>query len=337
MFEPLLEALGAVGYALDTPGAYLRGLLAGDLGQRRSGREMLEKWGIIDPNQAGFDPGDVAGFGAEVLLDPFTWLGGGLLKGASVLSKGAKSAKAASGIEAGLATNEALAQALLGAKIPTGGFRTATQVVESGAGTKTKLMESLAKHFSSGSSPISEMYAGTFAPLSPGIIGKYPRVPFTETGSFIRGFYSPMEPATRTTGKFYKPPTYFSLIHGAEEYTGLEETLRAIDNIKGGQGAAGWFGKYRIDFMQLANRKEDLAADVLSTDVARYWEQLPKNVQKFWEYMVRFVPDENLFEATRRTTTLARQHYLDSLYATKTGMYPKGSVLGTYIKPEHMQ
>lgn len=111
----LRSALGGVQYvgeALDKPGAALRGLLAtgdpaqllhavpfsGALGlapkKKISGRELLRKGGIVRRNRPGLDWGDVAGFGAEVALDPL-WLVAGLplVKGAA--KGGATAAKAA--------------------------------------------------------------------------------------------------------------------------------------------------------------------------------------------------------------------------------------------------
>ena len=87
----LLDALQFAGNVLDTPGSIARGLLAGDPSramhgildpsQRVSGRDMLESWGALAPNQEGLDLGDALGFGAEMLTDPLNWLGGvGALK-----------------------------------------------------------------------------------------------------------------------------------------------------------------------------------------------------------------------------------------------------------------
>jgi len=72
-----LNLLAKLGYALDTPGAYLRGLLAGKPGERVSGREMLEEWGLLSANQPGLDVGDVAGLAAEIVLDPLNLLSAG--------------------------------------------------------------------------------------------------------------------------------------------------------------------------------------------------------------------------------------------------------------------
>jgi hypothetical protein len=107
--NPLLEALGWVGNVLDTPGSVVRGMLAGDpsraMGgvfdpeQRVGGREMLETWGALDPNEEGLDWGDAAGFGADVLLDPLSLLGAGA--GAKLATKGAKRAATGLADEAG--------------------------------------------------------------------------------------------------------------------------------------------------------------------------------------------------------------------------------------------
>jgi len=107
----VLSGLTTVGHILDTPGSIVRGLLAGEPGrafggilepsERVYGREMLENWGMLGPNKRGLDVGDVAGFGAEVVLDPLFW-SSGLLKGA--LSKSGMLAR-----KAGLLKNLRLA------------------------------------------------------------------------------------------------------------------------------------------------------------------------------------------------------------------------------------
>src|SRR5690606_29549719 len=47
LLQAILSGVGAVGETLDAPGAYLRGALSGRLGERASGREMLESWGAL--------------------------------------------------------------------------------------------------------------------------------------------------------------------------------------------------------------------------------------------------------------------------------------------------
>ena len=64
----LMDVIGGIGYALDTPGAYTRGLLAGKPGQRVSGRELVEP--VFGENKEGFDAGDIPGFLADILVDP---------------------------------------------------------------------------------------------------------------------------------------------------------------------------------------------------------------------------------------------------------------------------
>jgi hypothetical protein len=96
MGRALLGGVAAVGNVLDTPGAFLRTALAGqnpfpgvfDTDQRVSGRDLLEKAGILNANTPGLDWGDAAGFGAEVLLDPLTLLAGPV-KGMSAAGKAA--------------------------------------------------------------------------------------------------------------------------------------------------------------------------------------------------------------------------------------------------------
>jgi len=63
---------------LDTPGAFTRTLLAGDnpfpaifdTEKRVSGRQLLERHGILDPNTEGLDFGDVLGYATEIGTDP---------------------------------------------------------------------------------------------------------------------------------------------------------------------------------------------------------------------------------------------------------------------------
>lgn len=82
-----------LGETLDKPGRAVRGLLGGktselmnlipfsdtfgltDPSQQVTGRDLLEDSGLLEKNQEGLDFGDVAGFGAEVLLDPLTYVG----------------------------------------------------------------------------------------------------------------------------------------------------------------------------------------------------------------------------------------------------------------------
>ena len=90
------DVIGELAYILDTPGALMRGGLAGRLGERASGRDMLEAWGVLGANQEGLDFGDVAGFGADLLADPLNLLGGlGMARKAMQVSK-VKSANRAS-------------------------------------------------------------------------------------------------------------------------------------------------------------------------------------------------------------------------------------------------
>lgn len=93
----LLDAMGWVGETLGKPGRAVRGVLGGQglsaLGNLVpfsdtvgltnpendvSGRDLLQKWGMVgqDDDRLGLD--DAAGFGVEALLDPTTFLGGGL-------------------------------------------------------------------------------------------------------------------------------------------------------------------------------------------------------------------------------------------------------------------
>lgn len=119
-----------VGETLDKPGRAVRGLLGGkpgelanlipfsdtmgltDPSQSVSGRDLLEQAGLVGANQVGsLDVGDVAGFGAEVLLDPTTYL----TFGASAVGKAGKVAKAAGISAKGAARYKTLGQHLAGA------------------------------------------------------------------------------------------------------------------------------------------------------------------------------------------------------------------------------
>jgi hypothetical protein len=104
----LSRTLGGLSYiaeTLDKPGAAARGLLAGQPGQllnlipfsdalgitdpqdRVYGRDLLEKAGLLGPNTEGFDWGDVAGLGVEILTDPLNMLVG---PGKAVTQQGLK-------------------------------------------------------------------------------------------------------------------------------------------------------------------------------------------------------------------------------------------------------
>lgn len=109
-----MGGLAWLGETLDKPGRAIRGTLSGLSGgdwgggllnllpfsdtlgftppeEQVGGRDLLETLGVLDPNTEGLDAGDVAGFGAEVLLDPLTYLslGGSAVSKAGKLAKGA--------------------------------------------------------------------------------------------------------------------------------------------------------------------------------------------------------------------------------------------------------
>lgn len=120
--ESLLASLGhstmsglqTAAHVLDTPGHVVRSLLAGrnplpgitDPEQRTTGRDLLERWGVLAPNKPGFDAGDVAGFAADIALDPLTYAGG-----IGLVGKAGKVAKAA-GLAKGLKRTEMLTSTL---------------------------------------------------------------------------------------------------------------------------------------------------------------------------------------------------------------------------------
>lgn len=106
LFDALLSAAEAAGNVVDTPGAAIRSALVGEnpieaifnTKKRKSGRELLEHYGLVRPNDEGLDAGDIAGFLAESLLDPLNLIGGGvtakLAKGLSRAKKTNKAIKA---------------------------------------------------------------------------------------------------------------------------------------------------------------------------------------------------------------------------------------------------
>lgn len=98
------SGLSAVGYLLDTPGALVRGILAGQplsvfgtSEDRVTGRELLRQYGLAgeQDNWANFS----GGLGAEILLDPLTYASFGLT---ALLGTGAKTAAAKAATRAGL-------------------------------------------------------------------------------------------------------------------------------------------------------------------------------------------------------------------------------------------
>jgi hypothetical protein len=108
-----LSGLNWVGESLDKPGRAVRGVLGGEFNEifdiipfsdtlglttptdDVSGRDLLEKYGVLGENAPGLDLGDVAGFAVEVATDPFSWMSFGGSKAASqVLKSGGKAEKA---------------------------------------------------------------------------------------------------------------------------------------------------------------------------------------------------------------------------------------------------
>jgi hypothetical protein len=101
----MLSGLQWTAESLDKPGRAIRGLLDGrpsellnlipfsdtmgltDPTQSTSGRDLLEHYGMLAPNQEGFDTGDLAGFGVELATDPLTFVGGFLGRAAGMPGK----------------------------------------------------------------------------------------------------------------------------------------------------------------------------------------------------------------------------------------------------------
>lgn len=107
-----LSGLQWVGESLDKPGRAVRGVLGGEFNEifdiipfsdtlglttpedDVSGRDLLEKAGVLAGNKPGLDMGDVAGFGVEVVTDPFSWMSLGGAKAASLVAGAPDAAKA---------------------------------------------------------------------------------------------------------------------------------------------------------------------------------------------------------------------------------------------------
>lgn len=101
------SGLGTLGWLLDFPGSFVRGILAGKplsfLGssdERVDGRELLRQYGLVGKDNTWGSFG--AGLAAEVLLDPTTYLSFGL---SSLLGKGARTATGRAAQKAGLMTD----------------------------------------------------------------------------------------------------------------------------------------------------------------------------------------------------------------------------------------
>jgi hypothetical protein len=104
------SGLAAAGYILDTPGALVRGLLAGDplsvfgtSEDRVTGRELLRQYGAIGEEDTWGNFG--GGLAAEVLLDPLTY---GTLGISTLFGQGAKTAAGKAAQASGLLRNAAL-------------------------------------------------------------------------------------------------------------------------------------------------------------------------------------------------------------------------------------
>lgn len=78
----LMDILSGGMNLLDLPSSMIRDVAGGanpfdqlmspfSYENRLGGRDVLERWGVLDQNQEGFDFGDVAGFAADVVMDPF--------------------------------------------------------------------------------------------------------------------------------------------------------------------------------------------------------------------------------------------------------------------------
>ena len=86
------QAVSSLLDAIDTPRAYLQGMLAGRPGERVSGEELLNTYGLLpDKNALGGWGRSLAGFATEAVGDPLNLL----TFGSSALTKAGRTAKAA--------------------------------------------------------------------------------------------------------------------------------------------------------------------------------------------------------------------------------------------------
>lgn len=221
-----LGGLAAVGTVLDTPGAFVRTALAGenpfagifDPSQRVGGRELLEGWGVLDANTDGFDGGDVAGFAADVLLDPTTYL----TLGMGALNKAGKASLA--GIE--------------GAKVFPRAVRGAGEVLETG------VRQQLAKEGMGGVARLSVPFTDIGVDLSTPALGRamdftgeairYGELPFTNfspgraaAAMFSKGvkntYTKPAQIAAQAMTEAERLAGEEALGEGLQAYRGLEE------------------------------------------------------------------------------------------------------------------
>ncbi len=151
----MLDALSGVGYALDTPGAYLRGALSGRPGERASGREMLQNWGVAGENQPGLDLGDVGGFAAEMVLDPLSLAAPalGAIKG---IGAGTRAARAVAGLGEASPLARRLGELKAGVETPLDAVRHAYRQGES-ANPLTRAMAGFAGEESGALRPFMEI------------------------------------------------------------------------------------------------------------------------------------------------------------------------------------
>jgi hypothetical protein len=150
---PLTAATWALD-VLDTPRNLVAGMLTGELGvfkglipgaesvfglevPKISGREVLEDYGFLSKNKKGFDSGDVAGFGADVLLDPLTYLGVGLL------TKAGKTTRVAQSNLATIRTLRSATERIKNLKMP---FEAKTQLLRGLADEMDQAKNIFAKH-----------------------------------------------------------------------------------------------------------------------------------------------------------------------------------------------
>ncbi len=113
--------------------------------QEISGRDLLQKWGVLNENTPGFDMGDVAGFGLDIATDPLTYLGGFFGKALTAAGKEAQLAgKLTPGVAARIRAGEA---GLMEAGIPFGKklFGIEPKVIGAGSERAAKIAETVGK------------------------------------------------------------------------------------------------------------------------------------------------------------------------------------------------
>lgn len=257
------SALGLIGNVLDTPGAFVRNILAGenplpgilDPEQRVSGRDLLERHGILGENYEGFDMGDVAGFGAEIATDPLTLVGGGITKSGGIAKQLGKFPKR-SLFDAGtgvmtlgkrMARRGTLASVLEGADDAT--MKLASQLAEKRGGTLADFLDEPMQRSLGVGLPFQE---NAFTFDLPGAAGRAARL--DKIGGAVRA----SAPAR------YLAKMFDSRAGDVGDWAGQTVKLAASDEAEPAKMAAGaQLNRFHLDLNAHGIADQDLQTDIL--------------------------------------------------------------------------